>query len=62
LMDPIIEKARNASDKVSSTGGYLAVFDTAVGALVYFDEVALTDIAPEVKKELGITETAAAAN
>ena len=62
LMTPIIEKAKNAIDKVSATNGYLGIFDTAVGALVYFDEVALTDIAPEVKKELGITETAAAAN
>ncbi len=61
LMAPIIEKAKNAIDKVSATNGYLVVFDTAVGALVYFDAAALTDIAPEVKKELGITETAAAA-
>lgn len=62
LMAPIFEKAKNAIDKVSATNGYLAVFDTTAGALVYFDEAALTDIAPEVKKELGITETAAAAN
>ena len=58
LLAPIHEKAKNAIDKVSATNGYLAIFDTSVGSLAYFDEAALTDIAPEVKKELGITETA----
>ena len=61
LMAPIIEKAKNAIDKVSQAGGFLAVFDTSTGALVAFDEANLIDIAPEVKKELGITDTPAAA-
>lgn len=61
LLAPIIEKAKNAIDKISLAGGYLAVFDTSTGSLAYYDEAALTDIAPEVKKELGITETAATA-
>lgn len=61
LLAPIIEKAKNAIDKISLAGGYLAVFDTSTGSLAYYDEAALTDIAPEVKKELGITETAAPA-
>lgn len=61
LMAPIIEKAKNAIDKVSQAGGFLAVFDTSTGALVSFDETNLIDIAPEVKKELGITDTPAAA-
>ena len=56
LMAPIIEKAKNAIDKVSQAGGFLAVFDTSTGALVAFDEANLIDIAPEVKKELGITD------
>lgn len=59
LLTPIIEKAKAAIDKVSAAGGYLAVFDTSSGSLAYFDEAALTDLAPEVKKELGITDTAA---
>lgn len=60
LLAPIIEKAKNAIDKISAAGGYLVVFDTSTGSLAYFDEATLTDIAPEVKKELGITETPAA--
>ncbi|MDE5963751.1 MAG: OmpH family outer membrane protein [Alistipes sp.] len=60
LLAPIHEKAKAAIDKVAATGGYLAVFDTVAGSLAYFDAAALTDIAPEVKKELGISETAAA--
>ncbi len=58
LLAPIIEKAKNAINKVSAAGGYLAVFDISAGSLAYFDQAALTDIAPAVKKELGITETA----
>ncbi len=54
LMSPIIEKARAAIDKISAAGGYIAIFDTSAGSLVYFDEVNLTDIAPQVKAELGI--------
>lgn len=61
LLAPIIEKAKNAIDKISAAGGYLVVFDTSTGSLAYFDEASLTDIASEVKKELGITETPAAA-
>ena len=60
LLAPIIEKAKNAIDKISAAGGYLVIFDTSTGSLAYFDEANLTDIAPEVKKELGITETATA--
>ena len=56
LMTPIYEKAKNAIDEVSKAGGYLAVFDISAGALAYFDEAALTDIAPAVKAKLGITE------
>ena len=61
LLAPIIEKAKNAIDKVAAAGGYLAVFDTSPGSLAYFDEASLTDIAPAVKKELGITDAPAAA-
>ena len=61
LLAPIIEKAKNAIDKISAAGGYLVVFDPSTGSLAYFDEATLTDIAPEVKKELGITDTPAAA-
>lgn len=58
LMQPVIEKARAAIDKVSAEGGYIAVFDMAAGSLAYFDKAQMTDIAPMVKKELGIPENA----
>lgn len=61
LLAPIIEKAKAAIDKVASAGGYLTILDTSTGSLAYFDETALTDIAPIVKKELGITDAPAAA-
>jgi len=58
LQAPIFEKAKNAINKVSTAEGYLIVFDVAGGSMAYFDEAALTDIAPLVRKELGITEEA----
>ncbi|MDE6711121.1 MAG: OmpH family outer membrane protein, partial [Alistipes sp.] len=51
LMTPIIEKAKAAIDKVAKENGYLVVFET--NSLASFDEAALTDIAPQVRKELG---------
>lgn len=60
LLAPIIEKAKEAIDKVGKADGFLFVFDTSTGSLAYFDETALTDIAPSVKKELGITDAPAA--
>lgn len=62
LLAPIIEKARAAIDKVAKVNGYMCVFDTSTGSLAYFDETTLTDIFPEVKKELGITATATPAD
>lgn len=56
LMTPIIEKAKAAIDKVAKENGYLVIFET--NSLASFDEAALTDIAPQVRKELGIAETA----
>ena len=55
LLAPIIDKAKSAIDKVAAAGGFLVVFDTSTGSLAYFDEATLTDVAPAVKKELGIT-------
>ena len=61
LLAPIVEKAKNAIDKIAAAGGYMFVFATSTGSLAYFDEATLTDLAPEVKKELGITDAPAAA-
>jgi len=58
LLTPIIEKAKAAIDKVAKANGYLAVFET--GSLASYDEAALTDLAPQVRQELGIAETPAA--
>lgn len=60
LLAPITEKAKNAIDKISAAQGFLAVFDTSMGVMAYLDEAVVTDIAPAVKKELGITDTPAA--
>ena len=61
LLAPIIDKAKSAIDKVAAAGGFLVVFATSTGSLAYFDEATLTDVAPAVKKELGITDAPAAA-
>ena len=58
LMTPLIEKARATIDKVSAENGLIAVFDLAAGSLAYMDESQMVNIAPAVKKELGIAETA----
>ena len=58
LMTPLIEKARATIDKVSAENGLIAVFDLAAGSLAYMDESQMINIAPAVKKELGIAETA----
>jgi outer membrane protein len=60
LLEPVQKKANEAVNKVAKNAGYLAVFNTAVPSLAYFDEAQLTDISALVKKELGITETPAA--
>ena len=56
LFEPVQKKAQEAVQKVSKSAGYIAVFDTSIQSLAYFDEAQLVDIAPLVKKELGIEE------
>ena len=58
LMTPVLEKAQAAIKSVAQANGMLAVFEDA--AMIYFDEVNMTNLTPLVKKELGITETTAA--
>ena len=57
LLEPVQKKAQEAVNKVAKANGYLAVFNTSVPSLAYFDEAQLTDIAPLVNKELGIVAT-----
>ena len=54
LLEPVQKKAQEAVNKIAKANGYLAVFNTSIPSLVYFDEAQLTDIAPLVNKELGI--------
>ena len=60
LLEPVQKKAQDAVNKIAKANGYLAVFNTSIPSLVYFDEAQLTDIAALVKKELGIVEKPAA--
>jgi outer membrane protein len=53
LLQPIIEKARNAIREVSKENGYTYVFDTSTGALVFWPEES-DDILPLVKTKLGM--------
>ena len=61
LLEPVQKKANDAVNKVAKAAGYIAVFNTSVPSLAYFDEAQLTDIAPLVKKELGIVDKPSAA-
>ena len=54
LLEPVQKKAQEAVNKVAKANGYLAVFNTSIPSLAYFDEAQLVDIAPLVNKELGI--------
>ena len=57
LLEPVQKKAQEAINKIAKANGYIAVFNTGVPSLAYFDEAQLTDIAALVKKELGIVES-----
>ena len=54
LMNPVFEKAQNAITKVAKANNLVYVFDTSVGALIYFDEAVSLNLLPLAKKELGI--------
>ncbi|MCB0402812.1 MAG: OmpH family outer membrane protein [Flavobacteriales bacterium] len=52
LLQPIIDKAKNAINDVAKENGYTEITDTSLGVVLYFDEK--FDILPLVKKKLGI--------
>jgi outer membrane protein len=54
LQQPIIDKIKKAIDDVAKENGYTHVFDTASGALLYFDES--YDLMSLVKTKLGIKD------
>ena len=59
LLEPVQKKAQEAVNSIAKANGYIAVFNTSVPSLAYYDEAQLIDIAPLVKKELGIAEKVA---
>ena len=59
LIEPVQKKAQEAVNKVAKANGYIVVFDISVPSLAYIDEAQTSDIAPLVKKELGIVATTA---
>ena len=54
LMGPIFQKANDAIQKVAKEQALVYVFDTSVGAVIYFDDAMSLDLLPLAKKELGI--------
>ncbi len=53
LLRPLMEKADSAIKKVAEREGFIYVFDTSTGGVVYYSK-ASTDLLPLVKKELNI--------
>lgn len=53
LLQPIIEKAKNAIDEVAAENGFIYVFDMSTGAILYNSDQS-TDLLPLVLKKLGI--------
>ncbi len=52
LLSPIIEKAREAIQKVGREHGYTYIFDTSGGSMVFWENG--EDIMPLVREELGL--------
>jgi outer membrane protein len=52
LLAPILDRVLGAISEVAREGGYLMVFDTSSGALLFADEA--WDITADVNKKLGI--------
>lgn len=59
-MGLISEKVMAAVKKLGEAGGYIYVVDISSGAMSFVNEALSTDITSQLKKELGITATAAA--
>lgn len=52
LLAPLLKRAKDAIDAVSAENGYTYIFDTSVGALLYFEKG--DNILPLVKAKIGI--------
>ena len=51
LLAPMIDRAKNAIEKVGKENGFTYIFDSSVGVILYEGG---EDIMPKVKKELGL--------
>jgi outer membrane protein len=56
LLQPVIQKATKAIEKVARQEGFTYIFDISGGAIQYFNPDQSVDILPLVKKELNITK------
>lgn len=54
LFTPVTQKADKAIRDVGKENGLVYIFDTSIGALIYFDETKSTNMMPLVKAKLGI--------
>ncbi|MGD0343228.1 MAG: OmpH family outer membrane protein [Bacteroidales bacterium] len=54
LIQPIVAKADKAIQEAGKEGGYIYVFDTSGGQVLYFDETKSTNILALVKTKLGL--------
>ena len=52
LLEPILQKARNAINEVAKEGKYTYIFDKSMGTLLYAEES--ENIISKVKKKLGL--------
>lgn len=60
-MGLISEKIMTAVKKLGEAGGYVYVVDISSGAMSFVNDALSTDITSQLKKELGVTATAAPA-
>jgi outer membrane protein len=56
LLQPVIQKATKAIEKIAKQEGFTYVFDVSSGVLQYFNPEQSVDVLPLVKKELNITK------
>jgi outer membrane protein len=54
LLQPIFAKADKAIKEVGKEGGYIYIFDSKPGQILYFDEAKSTNIMAPVKAKLGL--------
>lgn len=56
LLRPILDKLNNAIQKVGKDGGFIYIFDTSNGTVIYSDPAQSVDVTNLVKKILNITK------